>query len=519
MNRLWLRSAAAGAVVTALTLSAPTAEACSCMPTDVASSYAVADDAFVARVVFGMQVGQTRWYIARARFTLKGCLEPGEWIYLKTPASSAACGQELSVGYTYYINGFKEFWPWGVPLYSIGSCSYNRKVADLTPSDREWLLRRYNCCGDDCECVDGSDPVQCFVDPCEVASCPAGECTANYCGGCHAEFYDGYGMWICTPCESDADCHYMHHCSVEGQCIPTCSTDDDCADGFWCSPAQAGASGCTPFQQEGEACGGFTPVWSQLKCAPGLICTDFPPFVADAPGVCRKPCDNDKGCLPSQYCGHFDVCRADGECWTDIDCNDAGNQYPHIACLGYGVCESGQCGWTCGGPAGLMCEDVAGVDFGPCKMLLGWRVLDGKCTLLGGCPTPGWEFFPSEAACQQACAPKCEDVSGVDFGACAMVLGVGYVDGECVGVSGCDDMGHTLYESLEECWKACYDPCDDLVGLDFGACDMVLGVGVVDGKCTWLSGCDDEGHPLFENLQQCWKTCPKLSPVADTAAK
>jgi hypothetical protein len=32
--------------------------------------------------------------------------------------------------------------------------------------------------------------------------------------------------------------------------------------------------------------------------------------------------------------------------------------------------------------------------------------------------------------------------------------------------------------------------CVDLSGLDFGECDMVLGIGYIDGECQYISGCD-----------------------------
>ena len=46
------------------------------------------------------------------------------------------------------------------------------------------------------ECPDGSEPVNCFVAPCDVSSCPAypdATCIDNYCGGCNAEYFDEYG--------------------------------------------------------------------------------------------------------------------------------------------------------------------------------------------------------------------------------------------------------------------------------------------------------------------------------------
>ncbi|EDO40776.1 predicted protein [Nematostella vectensis] len=41
-------------------------------------------------------------------------------------------------------------------------------------------------------CPEGKPLVQCFVAPCQYASCPAypnAECVNDYCGGCFARFY------------------------------------------------------------------------------------------------------------------------------------------------------------------------------------------------------------------------------------------------------------------------------------------------------------------------------------------
>jgi hypothetical protein len=47
------------------------------------------------------------------------------------------------------------------------------------------------------------------------------------------------------------------------------------------------------------------------------------------------------------------VCRINGSCLGDGDCNNTENQYDHIACVGRGECglqEDGLelvCGWNC----------------------------------------------------------------------------------------------------------------------------------------------------------------------------
>jgi hypothetical protein len=117
--------------------------------------------------------------------------------------------------------------------------------------------------------------VECFADPCQVApSCGDGECVANYCGGCNAEFYDESGYAVCQAPDSE------------------CTDDADCSSDSWCREVQpTGAEAalhreCVPFAGEGETCDGFTPAWLYERCAPGLFC-DVPDDLVDASGICR----------------------------------------------------------------------------------------------------------------------------------------------------------------------------------------------------------------------------------------
>jgi len=58
---------------------------------------------------------------------------------------------------------------------------------------------------------------------------------------------------------------------------------------------------------------------------------------------------------------------------------------------------------------------------------------------------------------------ECIDLSGLDFGPCAMVLGIGYVNGECSYVSGCGwilngiDYSDAFFDSIDECSSACFE--------------------------------------------------------------
>ena len=41
-------------------------------------------------------------------------------------------------------------------------------------------------------CPDGSEPVNCFADPCQDATCasfPEATCQSDFCGGCNARFF------------------------------------------------------------------------------------------------------------------------------------------------------------------------------------------------------------------------------------------------------------------------------------------------------------------------------------------
>ncbi len=302
----------------AVVIGAPRdASACSCAPSTVMTSYHLADAVFVGRVMFKAAIGFDTWYAVRVRTPLKGCPAKGSWAYLKTGNFGAGCGVNLKKGQTYLLHGFDTGSTWKVPVFSVNSCSTNKQVSKLTKSERKWLLERTVCCGGGCTCVDGTFPVNCFVDPCEVNSCPVGECTANYCGGCNAEFYDNWGNPMCNPCQ----------------------TDSDCTMGFWCQPTQnSSLKKCVPYQQEGESCGGFTPIWAQAKCSPDLECTDTPEFIADAPGKCRKPCDITLNCPPAQYCSVTGHCRDDSTCWKDKDCTVPGNSWDVDGCAGTEFC-------------------------------------------------------------------------------------------------------------------------------------------------------------------------------------
>ncbi len=83
--------------------------------------------------------------------------------------------------------------------------------------------------------------------------------------------------------------------------------------------------------------------------------------LADGIGLEGDPCGPSIGvtCAEDYYCqglptdgrlGGTGTCRRDGTCEEVADCSAEGNSWVHVMCVGYAVCEEGQCGWRCGLP-------------------------------------------------------------------------------------------------------------------------------------------------------------------------
>ena len=55
--------------------------------------------------------------------------------------------------------------------------------------------------------------------------------------------------------------------------------------------------------------------------------------------------------------------------------------------------------------------------------------------------------------------------------------------------------------------------CMDLTGLDFGLCTMALGIGYVNGECSYVSGCEwilngiDYSDAFFDTIEECEAIC------------
>ena len=123
------------------------------------------------------------------------------------------------------------------------------------------------------QCMDGSVPVNCFVEPCDVYKGCSGQCLDDYCGGCNA---------LCV-----------------------CNSDADCAPGLeFCRPtSNRSISTCAAYSTEGSMCGGHVAYWAVMQCSPNLVCLNIEhPGIADLPGICHKPCQSQVDCSDGQLC-------------------------------------------------------------------------------------------------------------------------------------------------------------------------------------------------------------------------
>lgn len=219
------------------------------------------------------------------------------------------------------------------------------------------------------------------------------------------------------------------------------------------------------------------------------------------------------------------LCTAD---WTPV-CGCNGVTYSNgCVAVNYGGVTSytdGECGT-------MACQDLSDIDFGQCDMVLGYAYVNGGCSLLSGC---GWTvdnidyspyFFDNEDACFTACSGEmeCFDLVGLDFGDCDMALGIALVDGQCISMSGCGwsigftDYSPFFYDSIDECQASCDNlDCMDLGSVDFGICAMAMGIALINGECVGVSGCGwivngvDYSPYFFDDFASCQANCGQNS--------
>lgn len=176
------------------------AEACSCMPTTLSQSWHESTDTFKVRVQSHRIRGNMHQYNVEVVRPFSGCTVAGDAVVVETNVSSAACGLPLDVGRTYLLTAYQD--PTASDVFEIGLCGYNQEWSTVSQEDREFLASRLVVCDADplgATCADGSQPVQCFANACQVQQgCAAAEtCEFNTCGGCGAEYYDASWTPVC----------------------------------------------------------------------------------------------------------------------------------------------------------------------------------------------------------------------------------------------------------------------------------------------------------------------------------
>lgn len=129
-----------------------------------------------------------------------------------------------------------------------------------------------------------------------------------------------------------------------------------------------------------------------------------------------------------------------------------------------------------------------------------------------------WTFGPCENSINFS--DSCAELSSIDFGECEMFLGYGLINGICSPIGGCGtivnnvDYSPALAMSLADCQNNCdeinsAEPCTNLTNINFGACPMILGFGVINNSCVQLSGCSsivdniDYANALYSSLESC----------------
>ena len=206
--------------------------------------------------------------------------------------------------------------------------------------------------------------------------------------------------------------------------------------------------------------------------------------------------------------------------------------------------------WTPGFCPILPCQDLAGIDFGDCDFVLGVAQVNGTCTTISGCDwvVNGIDYSPAFFADEPTCT-MCNEVPPD----CGLQLLVSTADGMWYTFTAIDfpvdavlewyiddflaQTGGNVFEAgfdfnpdwsvcvrywsdscggiVEQCYSNLEGvaPCTDVGNVDFGLCEMAMGVAKVNGTCQFVSGCGvyaggvNYSGAFFQSLEECIVSC------------
>ena len=90
----------------------------------------------------------------------------------------------------------------------------------------------------------------------------------------------------------------------------------------------------------------------------------------------------------------------------------------------------------------------------------------------------------------------------------------------CVDENGIEIEGTSTpsWQGMPDCEEHT-EECFDFIGIDFGMCTMVLGVGLINDECNYISGCSwisdgvDYSSLFFDSIEECEETCDISDPI------
>lgn len=156
------------------------------------------------RILGEVKTKQRRLYVAKVIKNYSTGIGKSNLIIIGTPTHS--CGSYLVKG-KWVVTVIKAD-NGGPSLYNTIACDFNKKWKNLETEELAYLDTRMICNDQGCKCGDGSELYMCLDDPCRVGGeiCDTAKCTANYCGGCRAEFTDDIGIVQCQCMAEDPIC-------------------------------------------------------------------------------------------------------------------------------------------------------------------------------------------------------------------------------------------------------------------------------------------------------------------------